>query len=172
MNDQKIEAINATWVNDKMTRNPSNITLRMNKKQRVVSDSSLPRIYKAVKHFDSCTKPFSQDSENGYSVVALFSSSESITAHSDCCSAADLEAPCICACQFYLPKLRLVLRSAAPRALPLILQSKPLRLWLSSGTAFWNDCQKTVMGLSLNSNLNFAAWPISCKYIISSKITV
>ena len=63
---------------------------------------------------------------------------------------------CVCARQSYLRKQNW---RAAPRAWPLILQSKP-------SITFWNslrrDCQMTCRGSNLDSNLNCASWPTSC----------
>ena len=57
---------------------------------------------------------------------------------------------------------------AAHRTRPLILQSK-------TSITFWNslrrDCQMTGRGSNLDSNLNSAAWPISCYCFIASEIT-
>ena len=57
---------------------------------------------------------------------------------------------------------------AAPRAWQLILPSKP-------SITFWNslqrDCQMTCRGSNLDSNLNFATWPTSCKGLTASEIT-
>ena len=40
---------------------------------------------------------------------------------------------------------------------------------LSSGIAFGSDCQMTWRGSILDSNLNFASWPMSCKDFICSE---
>ena len=40
---------------------------------------------------------------------------------------------------------------------------------LSSGRAFGSDCQMTGRGLNLDSNLNSAAWPTSCRGFICSE---
>ena len=72
-------------------------------------------------------------------------------------TAADLKTPCVCACQSYPRKQS---RRAAPRAWPLILPSKPsITFWNS----LWRDCQMTGRGSNLDSNLNSATWPTSCK---------
>ena len=80
-------------------------------------------------------------------------------------TAADSETPCVCARRSDTRKQS---RRAAPRAWPLILPSKP-------SITFWNslrrDCQMTGRGSNLDSNLNSAAWPTSCKGFIASKIT-
>ena len=74
-------------------------------------------------------------------------------------TAADSETPCVCARPSDPRKQS---RRAAPRAWPLILPSKPLIIF-----KFWNslrrDCQMTGRGSNLDSNLNCAAWPTSCK---------
>ena len=106
---------------------------------------------------------------------SMFSSSEPVAASSDCrrlwnavrvltclCLSICLCLPCVCACQSDLHKQSL---RAAPRAWQLILPSKP-------SITFWNslqkDCQMTCRGLNLDSNLNCAAWPTSCKGFIAS----
>ena len=120
------------------------------------SDSSLPKIYKALK---PC---WLLNWLSIASVVACFpQASRSLPA----VTAADLETPCVCARQSCLPKQS---RRAAPRVWLLILPSKP-------SITFWNslqrDCQMTGRGSKLDSNLNSATWPTSCKSFIASKIT-
>ena len=80
-------------------------------------------------------------------------------------TAADSETPCVRARPSYPRKHS---RRAAQRAWPLILPSK-------TSIVFWNslrrDCQMTCRGSNLDSNLNCAAWPTSCKGFIASEIT-
>ena len=80
-------------------------------------------------------------------------------------TAADSETPCVRGRPSDPAKLCLC---ATPRAWPLILPPKP-------SITFWNslrrDCQMICRGSNLNSNLNSAAWPTSCKDFISSEIT-
>ena len=72
---------------------------------------------------------------------------------------ADSETPsgCVCARPSDPPKQ---CQRAAPRAWPLILPFKPsITFWNS----LQNDCQMTSRASNLDSNLNSAAWPTSCK---------
>ena len=97
----------------------------------------------------------SQYSKSG----SMFSSSEPVAA------VANLEMPCVCSRQSDQRKKS---QRAAPRAWPLILPSKP-------SIVFWNslqrNCHMTGRGSNLDSNLNSAAWPTSCKGFIASEIT-
>ena len=62
-------------------------------------------------------------------------------------TAAYLETPCVCSCQSYLPKLCL---SPAPRAQPLIFQSKPsISLWNSIQEWLPDNRQGLELGLKL-----------------------
>ena len=78
---------------------------------------------------------------------------------------AELETPCVCARPSNQRKQS---RRAAPRAWQLILPSKP-------SITVWNnvqrDCQMTGWGSNLDSNLNSAAQPTSCKEFFTSEIT-
>ena len=77
----------------------------------------------------------------------------------------DMETPCGCARPSDQRKQS---QMAAPRAWQLILPSKPLITFWNS---LWRDCQMTGRGSNLDSNLNSAAWPTSCKGFIASEIT-
>ena len=55
--------------------------------------------------------------------------------------------------------------SAAPRAQPLILQSKP-SIFFSSSLQESGDCHITCWGLNLDSKLNSAAWLTSFKFYL------
>ena len=86
----------------------------------------------------------SQYSKSG----SMFSSSKPVAALSDCCRLGNA----LCLCSPVRPgDLRQPCRSAAPRAWPLILPSKP-------SIVFWNslrrDCQMTGRGSNLDSNLD------------------
>ena len=139
-----------------VSNNFSPISLKFSFHMIKKSDLSLPKIYKALKpcwflNWVRITR-----------VVACFpQASLSLPA----ATAADSKMPCVCARQSYRSKQS---QRAAPRALPSILPSKP-------SIAFWNslqrDCQMTGRGLNLDSNLNCAAWPTSCKGFIASEIT-
>ena len=63
-------------------------------------------------------------------------------------TAADFETPCVCACP-----------------------SDPRKPSITFWTSLQRDCQMTCRGSNLDSNLNCAAWPTSCKGFIASKIT-
>ena len=65
---------------------------------------------------------------------------------------------CACACQSHPPKQ---CQSAAPRAWPLILQSKPLIAFRNS---LWSDDQTTRGGL--NSTRTRTAWPTSSNLLV------
>ena len=99
------------------------------------SDLLRPDIYKALKPFWN---------SNWVSITRVISSSKQVTAST--VTAADLETPCVWSCLSDLPKL---CQSLAPRAQPLILQSKPL-------IVFWNSLQKWLpddrQGLELGLN--------------------
>ena len=91
-------------------------------------------------------------------VVACFpqaSRSESLPA----ATVADSETPCFCACLSYPP---LLCRSAASRALPLVLQSNPSIAWRNSLREWLSDDWQ---GLKLWLRLSSAAWPTVVKVL-------
>ena len=112
------------------------------------SDSSRPEIYKALKPY-WLLKWVSIGR-----VVACFPQASRAR---PAATAADSETPCVCARPSDPRKQS---RRAAPRAWPLILPSKP-------SITFWDslrrDWKMTGKGLNLDSNLNCASWPTSCK---------
>ena len=63
----------------------------------------------------------------------------------------------VCACLSYLSSCAGLL----PQKLCHWIFSQSL--WLSSWIAFWSDCHMTGRGLNLDSNMNFASWPMGCK---------
>ena len=80
-------------------------------------------------------------------------------------SAANSKTPCVCAC----PN---VISQSCAWALPQELGHWfcSQYLWLLSGTVYESYCQTTGSSSNLDSNLNFAAWPTSCKgFILSSQ---
>ena len=99
---------------------------------------------------------------------STFSSSEPVAARSDCSRLGIWvgNTLCLCSPQRQSDPQKLCW-CTAPRAWPLILQSK-------TSIAFWNslqrDCQMTGRGSNLDSNLNSAAWPIICNGFIASEI--
>ena len=117
------------------------------------SDSSWPEIYKAFKPHWLL---------NWVSVARVVACFPQASRSQPAATVADSEMPCVCARPSY-PR-----RRAAPTAWPLILPPNPL-------ITFWNslrrDCQMTCRGSNLDSNLNCAAWPTSCKVFIASEIT-
>ena len=128
--------------------------------QEKKSDSLRPEIYKALKpcwllNWVSIAR-----------VVACFpQASQSLPA----ATASYSETPCVCARPSDPHKQsRTAAPSLGPRAWPLILPSKP-------SITFWNsllrDCQMTGRGSNLDSNLNSAALPTSCKGLTASEIT-
>ena len=96
-------------------------------------------------------------------LMYLLSSSKQVAASSHCCLLANTLCLCLPVWPAQGPKL---CWSAAPRALPLILQSKPH----ASIIAFVSDWQMTDRGLNLDSTLNSAAWPTRCKGSICSEV--
>ena len=92
---------------------------------------------------------------------SMFSSSEPVAASSDCHWLGNA----LCLCSPVLPW------QAEPEGCP---KSLAVDFALNSIT-FWNslqrDCQMTGRGSNLDSNLNSAAWPTSCKGFIASEIT-
>ena len=80
-------------------------------------------------------------------------------------TAADSEKPCVCARLSYLRKQS---QRAAPRAWPLILSSNSSITFRNS---LGRDCQMTGRDSNLDSNLNSATWPTSCKGFMASEIT-
>ena len=140
------EAMGAALVSNNFQPIPMDIPFPMKKKSVVTA-----RYLQSIKTF--LTLELSRYRKSG----STFSSSE---------PAADSETPCVCARP---SDLRQPCRSAAPRAWPLILPSKPsITFWNS----LWRDCQMTGRGSNLDSNLNSAAWPMSCQGFIASKNTV
>ena len=120
------------------------------------SDSSRPEIYKALKPYWLL---------NWVSIARVVACFPQASRSRPAATAADSETPCVCARPSDPRKQS---RRAAPRAWLLILPSKP-------SITFWNslrrDCQMTCRGSNLDSNLNCAAWPTSCKVFIASEIT-
>ena len=80
-------------------------------------------------------------------------------------TSANSKTPCVCA---RLSDPHKQSQRAVQRAWQLILPSKPsIAFWNS----LWKDCQMTCRGSNLDSNLNSAAWPTSCKGFIAYEIT-
>ena len=149
MNDRKIERSDGRGFGRQQLPADSNGHSISNEKKSVVTAQYL----QSIKTF--LTLELSRYRKSG----STFSSSEPAA------TAADSETPCVCTRPSDPRKQS---RRAAPRAWPLILPSKP-------SITFWNslrrDCQMTGRGLNLDSNLNCAAWPTSCKGFIASEIT-
>ena len=91
---------------------------------------------------------------------SMFSSSKQVAASSDCSrleNALCLSSP---VCPAHCGGEQEQSRRAAPRAWQLILPSNPLITFWNS---LWRDCQMTGRSSNLDSNLNSATWPTSCK---------
>ena len=148
------EAMGAALVSNNFSPIPSKNFISHQKK--VLIAAATPEIYKALK---PCWLL------NWVSIARVVACFPQASLSLPAATAADSETPCVCA---RLSDPRKQSRRAAPRAWPLILPSKP-------SITFWNslrrDCQMTCRGSNLNSNLNSAAWPTSCKDFISSEIT-
>ena len=103
------------------------------------------------------------DSLNWVSIARVVASFPQASWMLPAATAAHSETPCVCVCPSDQSKQS---RRAAPRACLLILPSKP-------SITFWNslqrDCQMTCRGSNLDSNLNSAAWPTSCKFLSALK---
>ena len=119
-------------------------------------DKLLPEIYKALKPYLLL---------NWVSIASAVACFPQASLSLPAATAADSETLCVCARPSDPRKQSW---RAAPRAWPLILPFKP-------SITFWNslrrDCQMTCRGSNLDSNLNCAAWPTSCKGFIPSEIT-
>ena len=139
MNNRKIERSSGVcfgW--QKLLANSPKFSFHMKKK----IDLPLQDIYKALKPFWL---------SNWVSIARVVARFSQASLSRPAATAANQETPCVWSCQSCLPKL---CRSAAPRALPLILQSKPsIVFWMSRWPAG-------------NSNLNSAAWPTGWKCFI------
>ena len=146
------EAMGAALVGNNFSPIPSKFSFHIKRKKWLVA----ARNYKALKpswllNWISIAR-----------VVAWFS--QAILSR-PAATVADSETPCLCARLFDQRKQS---RRAAPRAWQLILPSKP-------SITVWNnvqrDCQMTGWGSNLDSNLNSAAQPTSCKEFFTSEIT-
>ena len=120
------------------------------------SDSSWPDTYKSLK---PCWL------SNWVSIARVVARFPQASRLLPAATASNSETPCVCA----RPSNRPSCAGARPQELGRWFC--PLNLRLSSGTAFGSDCQMTGRGSNLDSNLNSAAWPTSCKGFIASKIT-
>ena len=130
---------------------PSKFSFHMKKK----SESSLPGIYKALK---PCWLL------NWVSIARAVAYFHQASLSLPAATAADSEAPFVCARPCVPCKQS---RRAAPRARSLTLPSKPpITFWNS----LWRDCQMTSRGSNLDSNLDSATWPRSCKGFIAFDI--
>ena len=147
------EAMGAALVGNNFSPIPSKFSFHMKKK----SDSSRPEIYKALKPYWLL---------NWVSIARVVACFPQASRSRPAATAADSETPCVCARPSDPRKQSW---RVAPRAWPLILPSKPsIAFWNS----LWRDCQMTGRGSNLDSNLNSAAWPMSCQGFIASKNTV
>ena len=93
---------------------------------------------------------------------SMFSSSEPVAALSDCCRLGNA----LYLCSPVRPAQ--AKQESGPKSLAVDLPSKPS---ITSWNSLQRDRQMTGRGSNLDSNLNSAAWPTSCKGFIASEIT-
>ena len=139
------QAMGVALVDNSFSLIASKISFHMKKE----SDWSRPDIYKALKLFWLL---------NWVSIARMVARFHQASWSRPAATAANPKRPSGCFCARLSDKPKLC-QSAAPRAQPLILQSKP-------STVF---CQMTGRGSNLGSNLNSAAWSTGCKGFICSE---
>ena len=143
------KAMGVLWFANNFSPIPSKFSFHM-KKKWLFAAQNLQSIKTLL------TLELSQYSKSG----SIFSSSEPVAAISDCRQLGQL---CVCASPSYQRKQS---RRADPRAWQLI----SITFWnsLAEPSESLRDCQRTCRGSNLDSNLNSAAWPTSCKGFIAS----
>ena len=131
------EAMGTALVGNNFSSIPSKISFCMKRK----SDYSLPKIYKSLKP---------RWIFNGVNITRVVACFLQASLSWPAATAAYLETPCVYSCQSYQPKLWW---SAAPRALPLILQPIPL-------IVFWNSLREWLPDDWQSLKLELKTWTL------------